>query len=387
MSERIRILRLITSLDISGASMHAIILAAKLKAAGYETQLVAGQSPSANDDVSDVAQAYGLEPLVVSRLDASINPIPSLRLLRMLYQIIREYRPHIVHTHSRTAGVLGRFAAKFAGVPVIVHTFHEYPFYGFFSPLRSKVYIRMEALAARQSDSIITLTESLRQDIAEKYHISRKSRVTVLPLGLDLRAFADTQRHQGEFRSRWRIPPEAPLIGTIGRLLPVKNHALFLEAAALIHQQRPHAHFVLVGDGAMRSELEAHAKQLNLPVTFTGWQKDVASVYSDLDVSVISSRNEGTPVPVIEALAAGCPVVATSVGGLPDLLAYGELGRLVPSDNAEALANAILQTLEAPPDPKPAQATMLKRYGIDRLVQDMDSLYRGLLTKKGIKRE
>jgi glycosyltransferase involved in cell wall biosynthesis len=142
---------------------------------------------------------------------------------------------------------------------------------------------------------------------------------------------------------------------------------------------------VIVGDGEERDNLEAAAKDLGGAVIFTGWQQQVERIYSDLDLLVISSLNEGTPVPIIEALAAGCPVVATNVGGVADLLDGGHLGALVPSGDADALAQAMLSSLEARPDMKAAQDTMLKRYGIERLAQDMDSLYRGLLAKKRTK--
>ncbi len=165
----------------------------------------------------------------------------------------------------------------------------------------------------------------------------------------------------------------------------MKNHELFLRAAALIREKRPNAHFVIVGDGETRPTLEALTAQLGLTdcVHFTGWQKVVAPIYGDMDVNVISSHNEGTPVSVIEALAASCPTVATAVGGLPDLLEGGALGCLTPPGDAQALAQAILNTLDNPPDMEQAKQAMVDRYGIDRLVRDMDSLYHGLLAKKG----
>lgn len=377
----IRIMRLITRLNISGPAVHAVLLTSRLRSRGYECSLVCGRSNSPQDDMSYLAQQYEVEPIWVDDLNYTLNPIRVVLGIWRLYRLIGEIRPDIVHTHVRTAGFMGRLAAWLAGVPVIVHTFHEYPLGKYINPLQNGLFIWIERLMARFSNIIITLTENLRRDMVETYRITRRSHVTVLPLGLDLDQFANTKRKSGVFRAEHQLAPEIPLVGIVGRLISVKNHALFLEAAEKVKTHIPDAHFVIVGDGPLRQALAARIDESNLrgSVIFTGWQKDVAAVYGDLDVNVISSDNEGTPVPIIEALAAGCPVVATSVGGLPELLDQGALGKLVPPRDAAALAHAIIETLQNPPDVSTAQQAMINRYGIERLIHDMDSLYRGLL--------
>jgi glycosyltransferase involved in cell wall biosynthesis len=381
MSERTtRILRIIPSMNISGPALQAVLLSSAMKDMGYEGMLVGGTSDE-SASMMEVAAKYGIEPLLIPELDYDF-PLKAMPAFWRLYQLIREYKPDIVHTHNPRAGFLGRLAAKLAGVPVIVHTLHEYPFRGYYRRLSTILFIYMERIGAYCSDSIITLSESLRKVLVETYRVTRKSRITVLPLGFDLQSFAQTKRHSGIFRQECGIANDAPLVGIVGRLLPVKNHKLFLQAAAKVLDVLPQARFVIVGDGEERANLEAVAKDLGGAVIFTGWQQQVERIYSDLDLLVISSLNEGTPVPIIEALAAGCPVVATNVGGVADLLDGGRLGALVPSGDADALAQAMLRSLEVRPDMKAAQETMLKRYGIERLAQDMDSLYRGLLAKK-----
>ncbi len=380
----IRILRMITRLNISGPSAQVILLTAHLRQKGYDTALVSGELLSETDDMRYLAEQKNITPVIIEGMDYSLNPIRNVRVLWRIYQLIRRYQPDVVHTHARTAGFFGRVAARLARVPVVVHTFHEYPFEGYFRPIETKLFIWVERAMARLSDSIITLTESLRRDIADTYRITRKSRVIVLPLGLDLDPYAAMSRKAGLFRAAWGIPSDVPLVGIVGRLIPVKNHPLFLQAALRLRQRHPSARFVIVGDGYLRAQLESQTRELGLDdvVLFTGWQKDTAPIYSDLDVAVISSLSEGTPVPVIEALAAACPVVATAVGGLPDLLDGGRLGRLVASGSADDLALAIHETLVQPPDMTVAQAAMLDRYSINRLVGDLDSLYRGLLWAK-----
>ncbi len=382
--EPIRVLRIIARLNVGGPAIHVALLTEKLGAPTYASTLVCGAVGDDEGDMQYYAEAHGVHPIIIPELGRSLHPLRDLVTIWKVYRLIRQYQPDVVHTHTAKAGFVGRVAAWLAGVPVIVHTFHGHVFRGYFSPTTTRVFINLERITARMSDTVITLTEGLRRELADEYRIARKSKITVLPLGLDLQPFADSVRQNGAFRREYGIPADAPLIGIVGRLVAVKNHALFLDAAARVHAQKPAARFVIVGDGDLRAEIEAQVDALGLrdALVFTGWVRDVSPVYADLDVNVISSVNEGTPVSVIEALSAGCPVVATAVGGLPDLLDQGELGALVPSGDVDALAAALIKVIDSPPDPEPARALMLDRYSIDRLARDLDSLYRGLLAKK-----
>ncbi len=380
----IRILRIIARLNVGGPAIHVTLLTEKLAAPDYESILACGTIEPGEGDMIYFAEAHGVQPILIPELGRSLNPLRDLTTIWKVYRLIRQIKPDVVHTHTAKAGFVGRVAAWLARVPVIVHTFHGHVFQGYFSSPKTRFFIFLERLTARMSDTIITLTDGLRRELAEDYHIARKGKITVLPLGLDLEAFSNTPRKNGAFRAAWNISADVPLIGIVGRLVPVKNHALFLEAAAQIKASLPAARFAIIGDGETRAAIEAQAEALGLQdaITMTGWQRDLAPIYSDLDVLVISSLNEGTPVSVIESLAGGCPVVTTAVGGLPDLLDHGILGKMTPTGDAAALATAILDTLLNPPDGAEAQRLMLDRYGINRLVRDLDSLYRGLLAKK-----
>jgi glycosyltransferase involved in cell wall biosynthesis len=335
-------------------------------------------------DMRYYAEERGVQPIIIPELGRELHPVRDLMTFWKVYRLIQEIRPDIVHTHTAKAGFIGRLAAWMAGVPVITHTFHGHVFESYFSRLTTGVFIALERMAAMISDTIITLTDSLRRDLADTYHVALKRRITVLPLGLDLSAFVNTPRRLGEFRRAQGIPEHVPLLGIVGRLVPIKNHALFLEAALRVRQQYPEAMFVIVGDGELRSSLEGRVRELGLgdAVRFVGWLRELAPVYSDLDVLVMSSFNEGTPVSVIEALASGCPIVSTDVGGTSDLLERGTLGTLVPSGDVAALSAASCAVLANPPDTTDVRQLMVERYGIERLVRDLDSLYRGLLTKK-----
>lgn len=389
MIEPIRILNIVARLNVGGPAVHVTLITEHLNAPHYHSRLVAGTVSAAEGDMGYYAEEHGVKPVIVPELGRELHPLRDLLTLWKVYRLIRHFKPHVVNTHTAKAGFVGRVAAWMAGVPVIVHTFHGHVFHGYFSPLKTRFFILLEQISARMSDTIITLTEGQLADLADKYRIAPRDKFTIMGYGLDLGVFARAPRKTGEFRHVWNIPPAALLVTIVGRLVPVKNHALFLNAAARVLEQMPEARFAIVGDGELREDLEAQTEALGIrsAVTFTGWQREVVPIYADSDLLVISSLNEGTPFTVIEALATGCPVVATSVGGLPDFLDNGKLGVLVPSNNIDALANAILQTLRQPPEAEHLRTMIVERYGIARLSRDLDALYRTLLAKKGVRTE
>jgi glycosyltransferase involved in cell wall biosynthesis len=389
MSEPIRILNIVARLNVGGPAIHVTLITQHLNPPftdQFESRLVAGKVGEGEGDMAYYVLERGVTPIILPELGRELHPVRDLATIWKLYRLIRQYKPHIVHTHTAKAGFVGRIAAKLAGVPVIIHTFHGHVFHGYFSPAKTRLFILLERFTARFTTTIITLTASQADELANVYHIAPRSKFTVMSGGLELDRYAAAPRKTGAFRREWSIPDDAPLIAIVGRLVPVKNHALFLGAAALVHAALPEAQFAVVGDGELRGEIESQVDQLGLRgvIIFTGWQKDVLPVYSDSDALVISSLNEGTPFSVIEALAAGCPVIATSVGGLPDLLENGALGALVPSQDAPALANAMIHVIQQPPDTAALREDVVKRFGVERLASELEGIYRKKLdTEKG----
>lgn len=383
----IRVVNVLARLNVGGPAIHVSLLTQRMAPPDYESFLVTGTVGGAEGDMTWYATERGVTPIIIPTLGRELHPIRDIATLWKLYRLLRQLKPDVVATHTAKAGFVGRVAAWLAGAPVIVHTYHGHVFHGYFSPAKTRLFLLLERFAARLSDAIIALTPGQRDDLVNVYHIAPASKFIVMGYGLDLSAFAAAQRHSGTFRRAWGVAGDAPLITIVGRLAPVKNHALFLQAAVKLREILPAARFAIVGDGELRTELEAQVDALGLrhAVFFTGWQKDVTPVYADSDVLVISSVNEGTPFTVIEAMAAGCPVVSTAVGGVPDFLNYGELGKLVPSGDADALAGALVETVQQPPDAEALRALIVERYGIDRLVRDLDALYRGLLEKKKVR--
>lgn len=387
--ERIRVMRVIARLNIGGPSIHVSLLTAGLNDEQFESQLVTGTISDDEGDMSYLADKLNISPHIVPTLQREISLKEDWTALRDLIRMMRDYRPHVVHTHTAKAGMLGRLAALLTRCPVIVHTFHGHVFSGYFGRIKTSMFIWIERIVAWWSSRILTISEGLKEDLVT-YRIAPARKISVLPLGLDLTEYAQTDSLKGKLREELGCSPDTALVGIVGRLVPIKNHDLFLTAAQTIRNHQEQAEFVIVGDGERREELEAIVTDLSLTdcVHFLGWRQDLPRIYADLDAVVISSNNEGTPVSMIEAMAARVPVVATRVGGIPDLLDDGRLGTMVPAEDAQALSEAISEVIEQrnayTEMVDEAQRAMLQNYGSERLINDIRALYLELLSERNI---
>jgi glycosyltransferase involved in cell wall biosynthesis len=379
-------MHIIARLNIGGAALYVIQLTERLGLPDYESQLVCGVVGESEGDMQYAAEQRKIPLTIIPSLGREISPTGDLKTIFQLWRLMRRERPNVVNTHTAKAGFVGRVAAKLAGVPVIVHTFHGHVFAGYFGPTKTRVFIVLEQICARITTRIITLSSALKRELTEVYHITRPDHIEVIELGFELEPLAALQRNQGGFRQQHKIPQDAPLIGIVGRLVLIKNHDLFFQAAKLVRQRVPDAHFAIVGDGERREELLAlvHSLDLDDCVRFAGWCADTLPVYSALDVLVLSSSNEGLPVSLIEAMAAGVPVVSTAVGGVNDLLDNGRLGAVVPLDDPGAMADQIVAALTNPAvkaKAGEAKAAVLERYDIRRNTERMRALYQRLLAR------
>lgn len=387
----IRVMRILTRLNVGGPAIHVSLLTAGMNDAHFASSLVVGQISETEGDMSYVARDRGIEPIIIPTLGREGALWNDLITLAQLVRLIRQMKPHIVETHTAKAGFLGRLAAAVCRVPVIIHVFHGHYFHGYFGHLKTSVFIALERLAARFSSRIVTVSDRVRDDLVA-WKIASRDKIQVIGLALDLQPFVDMEGRQGKFRAELGCSSSTPLIASISRLVPIKNHEMFIQAMHHVVAVNPLAQAVIVGDGECRPDLEHMVQHSGLTehVRFLGWRRDLDSIYSDLDLIVLTSLNEGTPVSIIEAMTAQVPVVATSVGGVPDLLENGWLGTLVAPHDAATLAQAILRQLEEGKDNKRlalARARAIEKYGIDRLMRDLKATYVQLLHEAGLRIE
>lgn len=338
----VRVARVITRLNVGGPAIQALLLSERLDPSRYETLLICGNPGPHEGDMRDFRRLSAVRPVVIKTLGRSVSPLDDLITLWMIVRELRRFRPDIVHTHLAKAGLVGRVAARLVGVPIVLHTFHGNVLRGYFGESTSRLLRMIERLLAHLTTRIIVISPQQAAEIAAVGIPS--SKLVEVPLGLDLGPFLSPA--QGALRAELGIDVDVPLVGIVARLVPIKAVDVFLEAAALVSAGCPGARFVVVGDGELRDSLRALSTALGIdPVTtFLGWRSDLPAIYADLDILALTSKNEGTPVSVIEALAAGRAVVATAVGGVPDLLGRGA-GVLVAPGDPGALADAILGLL------------------------------------------
>ena len=420
-----KVLRIIARLNVGGPARHVVWLSEGLRSAGVETLLVAGVVPPGEDDMSYVATASGVRPFIVPEMSREISLKDAVTTWKLFRLMLRE-RPDIVHTHTAKAGTVGRVAGLAyrwltPGVLIgrprpcrFVHTYHGHVFHGYYGPRKTRLFLGIERWLARLvTDRIVVISEQQRQEINEVFRVGRREQFAMIPLGLDIRAYKNWQQRMPRVRAELGADQSQVLIGIVGRLTEIKNHKLFLQAAAHLKEifstraaigetrDLPSPRFLIVGDGNLRHELEAQAKSLGLErdVSFLGTRNDPEDFYPALDIVALSSLNEGTPLTLIEAMANARPVVATAVGGVVDLLggtippdeeetgyALCERGVLVQSGDAEGFARGLARLIEdkALRDElsKRGRDFVLLNYRKERLLADMSELYAEMLVNR-----
>ena len=383
----IRVLRVIARLNVGGPALHVTYLATGLAKRGYETTLVAGDVASGEESMAFVADEAGIRVERLPGLSRDLSPIHDLVAAIRLAGIIRRVRPDIVHTHTAKAGAVGRVAALLAPGrrPVVVHTFHGHVLRGYFGRAGSLLFRTIETLLARITDRLVAVSPEVRDELV-RLKVAPASKFEVVRLGIELQERVAFEGDTREVRRRHGISEQKFVVGWFGRMTAVKRTDDLLTSLVGARERGVDALLLLVGDGADRARLEQRAHDLGIArhCLFLGYQETVAPWYAICDTVILTSANEGTPVTIIEALAAGRAVVATRVGGVVDVVDEGETGFLVRPGDTHALAER-LEILATDPERRSAMGAegrrrVLARYAVARLVDDVDALYRRLLS-------
>jgi glycosyltransferase involved in cell wall biosynthesis len=388
----VRVLRVIARLNMGGPTLHVSYLTKGLDERGYETTLVAGQLARGEDSMSYAAETLGIDVVQVPELHRDLSPVYDPVAVKRLVAEIQRVRPHIVHTHTAKAGAVGRMAALLAGdakPPVVVHTFHGHVLRGYFDPVRTEFFRETEKFLARHTTRLIAVGPEVRDDLVE-LGVAPAEKFTVIRLGIDLESRVGDGSAGAELRRQFGIPAERFVVGWIGRMTGIKRVPDVLETFKRLLALGIDAQLVLVGDGPERDRLEEQAHELGIQkrTLFAGYQREISEYYDLFDAFLLPSRNEGTPVVAIESLAARTPVVATRVGGVPDVVRDGIDGYLTDVGDVDALAERLAELAR---DPglrarmgDAGREHVIPRYRVSRLVDDVDELYRELLAEAGL---
>jgi glycosyltransferase involved in cell wall biosynthesis len=409
-----RVVRIIARLNVGGPAKHVVWLTSGLQEAGFNTLLVTGKVPEGEEDMSYFACEAGVTPRYLPEMSREISWNDATTVWKLFRLFLRE-RPDIVHTHTAKAGTVGRTAGflyrwltpgLLIGKPrqcKFVHTYHGHVFHSYYGRGQTQLFLFIERLLAKLTDRLIVVSKQQSIEIGEKFRVGRSGQIKVIPLGLDLGLFAEHSSRRARFRHELCIQDDAILVGIVGRLTEIKNHQMFLNVAARLKAIDPACRrqgavrFIVIGDGSLRHSLEAQSQSLGLDkdVIFVGGRKDPEYFYPALDVVALTSRNEGTPLTLIEAMANERPVVATSVGGVVDLL--GDViedgpyqvcrrGIGVPANDEKAFVAALSRIIRDRSLRQELGERGLEfvevNYSKERLFEDIKALY-GELTNRG----
>ncbi len=384
----VRVLRVIARMNLGGPAHHVALLSGRLDRARYETLLVTGNVGAGEEEHAGLDD--GVTVRHISQLRPEIRPLQDLLALIALVRIVRTFRPTIVHTHTAKAGMLGRVAALCAPRPrpLIVHTYHGHVLRGYFGPLKTRVFTLIEKALGKISDCLIGVSEATVEELVE-LGVAPRSKFAVVPLGLELSPFlALGLEPDPGFREEVGAGPGEVLFTYTGRLAAIKRPDTMLRAVALARGEGAPVRVAVVGDGVLRPQLEELAEELGCSdsVSFLGYRRDLARIAAGSDAALLTSDNEGTPVALIEAAAAGRPAVSTAVGGVSDIVVEGA-GYLAPPGDEREIA-AQMARLAADPELRRRMGSRARehartRFSAARLLRDVDALYSRLLARDG----
>ena len=383
---KIKMAQVITRLDWSGAPDIAEIVCSRLDPSVYDITLIYGPTAWPTGKTKEFLERFQGRSVIVPSLKRDINLIDDLASLLRLYIIFLREKFDIVHTHTAKAGFIGRIAARLAGSRVIIHTPHGHDFYGYFGSVGSGFIVILERIAAAFADKIAVLTEIEKKDML-RYRICHSRKIEVVKSGMDFSAFDNVNVDIVKKKAEFNIAPDDFVVGTIGRLESIKGIEYFIDSAKMVLDAIPRAIFLVVGEGSLRLSLEERARRLGIGerIVFTGWREDIPEIMPIFDVLVLSSLNEAVGRVILEAGAAGKPVVATAVGGVPEIVKDGDTGILVPPMDSEEIARSVVDLLRNQEKRngmgRSAREWVRNNFDEKKMVEGMDSIYRELVKR------
>ena len=391
-NRKIKVLRIINRFNIGGPIYNAVLLSAFMPEE-YETLLIGGMPEENEANSLYIAEKYGVSPVLISEMQREPNLTNDNKALKKIKEIIRTFQPDIVHTHASKAGALGRKAAFDCGVPIVIHTFHGHIFHSYFSWWKTKLYQLIERRLSKKTTGIIAISAIQKNELSLKYKICKPSKIKVIPLGFDLRPFNENRnKNRLLTRAKYEIQDTEIAVAIIGRLVAVKNHQLFIDIIENVHQKTSKkVVYFIVGDGEESLTIQESIKPLKekgMDIRMTSWIKDIATFNAGMDIICLTSKNEGTPVSLIEAQAAGIPIISTNVGGIQDVILENKTGYLVHADDMEGYSEKLTELIENENKrqlmSQNGWSFVEDKFQFPNLIKNMDEYYKSLLKEMNI---
>ena len=387
--KKIKILRIINRFNIGGPVYNAVLLSAFMPEE-YETLLIGGMPEENEANSLYIAKKYGISPVLISEMQREPNLMNDNSALKKIKEIIRRFQPDIVHTHASKAGALGRKAAFDCGVPIVIHTFHGHIFHSYFSWWKTKLYQLIERRLSKKTTGIIAISAIQKDELSLKYRICHPSKIKIIPLGFDLRPFNENLKEKREHtRNSYALEGSDIAVAIIGRLVAIKNHQMFLDIIEKVNQKtRKKVVYFIVGDGEESDNIQESIKPLKekgMDIRMTSWIKDIATFNAGMDIICLTSKNEGTPVSLIEAQAAGIPIIATNVGGIKDIILEDKTGYIVNTDDIDGFAEKLWELIENENKRQEMSQNgwsfVKDKFQYTKLISNMDEYYKSLLNR------
>ena len=391
-TKKIKILRIINRFNIGGPVYNAILLSAYMPKE-YDTLLIGGLPEKNEENSTYIAEKYGVNPLLISEMQREPNFKNDRKALKKIKEIILAYQPDIVHTHASKAGALGRKAAFDCSVPIVVHTYHGHVFHSYFNWWKTTLFQAIEKRLAKKTTGIIAISELQKNDLALKYKICKPEKIEIINLGLDLGPFNENKSdNRDKTRAEFGLHDSEIAIAIVGRLAPIKNHDLFLKCASVIHEKTvKKVVYFIVGGGEEFTSIEEKVNALKakgIDIRMTSWIKDINTFNAGMDILCLTSKNEGTPVSLIEAQAAGIPFVSTKVGGIKDIVSENNTGYLVDLNDSDAFIEKLLHLIENENKRQEMSqkgwSFVQEKFQYKTLIAKTDSYYKFLLNQKNL---
>ena len=388
MKSKKKILRIINRFNLGGPTYNAGLLT-KYLSDEYETLLVGGNHEESEGSSMHIIEQLGLDPIIIPEMQRSISPRNDRVAYNKIQKIMKDFKPDIVHTHASKAGALGRRAAFNAKTPQIYHTFHGHVFHSYFGSLKTNFYKNIERRLAKKSTNIIAISELQKKELSEIHRICPAEKIKVIPLGFDLTPFyTKTETKRKEFRLKWNIKENEVAIGIVGRIVPIKDHEFFIHVIErIIKKTSKNIRVFIVGDGEEKVNIQELISTKKLSYSsnstpalfqFTSWIENVDEVNAGMDIICLTSKNEGTPVSLIEAQASGNPIVSTNVGGIENVISADETGYLSEIGDLEQFSNNLLKLIENEDIRNDMSMKGIKRsskYSFENLISNIKELY------------